>query len=285
MLDNAPSMHEGANVVDVAPQDLKRVIQVLAGLAAHSTLEPRARKLRLVEGLCEIIQADIYMWTQIVLDSNSRPSAMSVIDGGWKSPQQRTEFFEFIMSSLAAATEVKLFQRLGTAKFFIGPLTDLVSPNDLAFKGCRDLGIDPGLLGCYRVSKNLMCGVGIHRHYPPTASSSSPTPPPMSNREAQIAHLLLADVDALHTDGTDSPVTNRLTDLTERQRTVLLLLLGGESRKQIARQLKLSEYTVADYIQALYRIFNVFSRAELMSLFLSGKTNATLSTLLPNESP
>jgi len=262
--------------MDVSPQDVNQVVRVLAGLAAQSNLETRARKLQLVQGLCEIMGADIYMWTQIQIDPNGRPAAYSSIDGGWISQQQRADFIGFVASSIASVAEANMFARLGNDKFFIAPLVELAPPSDPAFDGCRALGVEPGLLGCYRVSPTLFSGMGFHRHHPPAPSAAPP--PPMGPREVAIATLLLSHVDALHTDGTDSPVTDRMSDLTERQRTVLLLLLGGESRKQIARQLKLSEYTVADYIQALYRIFNVSSRAELMYLFLSGKTTAALAT-------
>jgi DNA-binding CsgD family transcriptional regulator len=275
--------------------EFERVLRLLGGLASNATLETRARKFQLMQGLCDIIGADLFMWTQIRIDQDGRPAAYSVIDGGWKSPQQRTEFIEFVVSSAAVQAEQTMFARLGSGTCFVAPLRELVPSSDPGLAGCRTLGIEPGLLGCYRVSSHLYSGVGFHRHCLPS-TLVDPIPasvpggfvagakdltaddrPPMGAREAEIVALVMSSVEGLHREGADSPVTDRMNNLTDRQKTVLLLLLGGESRKQIARQLGLSEYTVADYIQALYRIFDVSSRAELMSLFMSGKTNAAIA--------
>jgi len=57
--------------------------------------------------------------------------------------------------------------------------------------------------------------------------------------------------------------------LTERQHAVLNLILAGYSEKQIARQLHRSINTVHSHIRELYRQFDVQSRAELMSLFIT----------------
>ena len=58
--------------------------------------------------------------------------------------------------------------------------------------------------------------------------------------------------------------------LSPRCREVLLHLLNGDSRKQIARKLHRSEHTVAGFIKTLYRQLGVSSRGELTAKFLSG---------------
>jgi DNA-binding NarL/FixJ family response regulator len=42
-------------------------------------------------------------------------------------------------------------------------------------------------------------------------------------------------------------------------------VLRGESEKEIARHLRLSQHTVHEYVGELYRRFGVCSRAELMA--------------------
>jgi DNA-binding CsgD family transcriptional regulator len=54
--------------------------------------------------------------------------------------------------------------------------------------------------------------------------------------------------------------------LSGRQQEVLTAMLRGLSEKQIAGALQLSPHTVHVYIKALYRRYNVNSRAELLSL-------------------
>ena len=56
--------------------------------------------------------------------------------------------------------------------------------------------------------------------------------------------------------------------LSPRQRQVLAWLLQGESIKQVAARLGLSQHTIGDYVKEIYRHFGVYSRSELMALFV-----------------
>src|SRR5438067_2380677 len=66
-----------------------------------------------------------------------------------------------------------------------------------------------------------------------------------------------------------------LPPLSPRLKQTLELLLAGESEKQIARRLSLSQHTVHVYVKALYKGFGVSSRGELLARFIS--TTAGLS--------
>ncbi len=54
-------------------------------------------------------------------------------------------------------------------------------------------------------------------------------------------------------------------DLPPRLQSVLICLLSGESEKQIAGRLDLSQHTVHEYAMDLYKRFDVRSRAELLA--------------------
>ena len=56
--------------------------------------------------------------------------------------------------------------------------------------------------------------------------------------------------------------------LSPRQREVLRHLLRGDSVKQIAAALNLSQHTVNEYVKDLHRHFGVSSRGELLALFI-----------------
>lgn len=56
--------------------------------------------------------------------------------------------------------------------------------------------------------------------------------------------------------------------ITPRQRLVMLFLLDGLSRKQIAANLGLTLHSVNDHVKALYDRFNVKSATELAARFL-----------------
>jgi DNA-binding NarL/FixJ family response regulator len=59
------------------------------------------------------------------------------------------------------------------------------------------------------------------------------------------------------------------TTLPPRQDQTLRHLLEGDSEKQVARKLSLSQHTVHVYVKALYRRYGVSSRAELLAKHLS----------------
>jgi DNA-binding CsgD family transcriptional regulator len=53
--------------------------------------------------------------------------------------------------------------------------------------------------------------------------------------------------------------------LTNRQLQVVYELLKGKSNKEIAYSLKLSEYTIENYLKKIYKTFNVHSRVALIT--------------------
>ena len=61
-----------------------------------------------------------------------------------------------------------------------------------------------------------------------------------------------------------------LMPLSPRLRTVLGLMMDGQTAKRIAFHLELSEHTVRGYVQDIYRHFGVNGRAELMRRFMVG---------------
>jgi DNA-binding CsgD family transcriptional regulator len=64
------------------------------------------------------------------------------------------------------------------------------------------------------------------------------------------------------------PSADPLAGLAPRLRQTLECLLEGDGEKQVAVRLGLSRATVHEYVTALYRRFDVHSRAELLALLL-----------------
>jgi DNA-binding NarL/FixJ family response regulator len=64
------------------------------------------------------------------------------------------------------------------------------------------------------------------------------------------------------TPGSTATGTNAGEVMTERQREVLRLLVGGKSNKQIGTALDISESTVRVHVTALFRILGVSNRTE-----------------------
>jgi len=61
----------------------------------------------------------------------------------------------------------------------------------------------------------------------------------------------------------------QIPPLSPRLKQTLELLLSGESEKQIARRLSLSQHTIHVYVKALYKGFGVSSRGELLAKFIA----------------
>ena len=95
--------------------------------------------------------------------------------------------------------------------------------------------------------------------------------PDFDRRAAQIVDFTMTNVMWFHSTAAETPPADSFTGLKPRQRTVMLMLLDGHSRKKIASQLGIVEDTVGDHIKAIYRHFEVNSVAKLASLFLRGK--------------
>lgn len=82
----------------------------------------------------------------------------------------------------------------------------------------------------------------------------------------QVIHEQIAPLigGALASCSTPSPGS-----LSPRRRQVLDLLLAGDSEKQIGSRLGITRATAHEHVSAIYRHFDVSSRAELMARFLS----------------
>jgi DNA-binding NarL/FixJ family response regulator len=78
---------------------------------------------------------------------------------------------------------------------------------------------------------------------------------PIGGRAAGHLLSILRDVEP-----TVAPSTGPL--LTPRERQVLELMARGQSRKETARALDLSPFTIAEYVQSIYRKLQVRSRGE-----------------------
>jgi DNA-binding CsgD family transcriptional regulator len=133
------------------------------------------------------------------------------------------------------------------------------SPLFERFRAPADL--DDLLFSYYPIGRNLLSGIGLHRRL---------GAPRFGARERCLAHLVMSQVDWLHRAETDVPAADHVDALSARQRQVLLRLLTGQGKKQIARGLEISEHTVNDHVKALHAHFNVTSRGELLSKFIAG---------------
>lgn len=92
--------------------------------------------------------------------------------------------------------------------------------------------------------------------------------PEMGARERQLLDLITGSIAWVLPTAVETVPAEVFAGLTHRQRTVLLLLLEGYSRKSIAAQLGVTEHTIGDHIKLIYQHFRVHSVSELAARML-----------------
>ena len=121
----------------------------------------------------------------------------------------------------------------------------------------RPIGLDEPLVSLYQVSEGgLINVIGLTR-----ARGDRP----FSSRQQQLLTFFHTEVGPLIGRSLVSVAEPRPDALAPRLRQTLACLLEGDSEKQVASRLGLSQATTHEYVTAVYRHFGVQSRAQLMA--------------------
>lgn len=248
--------------------DVERIVHLLGHVAGMEA--PIAdRRRRLMHGLCEMVGCSAWIWVHSRFDRDSGQSMLfSALDGGFSDEHQRQENYSILIDPR--------IQKL-TAQRIVGWLVDngrhitmdrpTMLPDELygqpEFDRHREQSrYEPAAWSLYLVGPDVWSAIGV------MVERGAPMP---GDRERAILHLVMNQIDWLHRADTNVPANSTdLLELSAREREVLFLLMGGDSRKQIAGKLGISPNTVADYLKSIYKTFNVNSRGELLSKFISG---------------
>jgi DNA-binding CsgD family transcriptional regulator len=89
-----------------------------------------------------------------------------------------------------------------------------------------------------------------------------------SSREQRLLRFFHCELGRLFGRALASPTEPSPDKLPRRLRQTLTCLLEGDSEKQLAARLSLSQATIHQYVTALYRHFDVRSRAQLLALII-----------------
>lgn len=88
-------------------------------------------------------------------------------------------------------------------------------------------------------------------------------------RERHAVHLMHHACAWAHRNGHEAPTAAlEAIPLSPRQKQTLWSLLAGHGEKQIAAEMRLSVNTVHHYVKALYKLFGVSSRGELLAKWM-----------------
>jgi DNA-binding CsgD family transcriptional regulator len=249
----------------LALTDVEQIVHLVseAGDPTADTPVPE-RKRMLLEGLARLVEADMWLWSTAVFNPHipGDVASVSMVDGGWIDGQERGRVLRCLNDPKLCATTASVFESVRERHVTIDrefvPLDTDRRNIEVAF---RAGGIGHFLLSFYPLGDTANSGCGFYRRL---------DGPPFTDRDRAVVHVVLSQVDWLHRLGLDAPAKDTVLQLSRREREVIAFLLVGDSQKQVARKLRLSEHTVGDYVKQIYKRFAVNSRAELLAHFISG---------------
>jgi len=245
-------------------RDVRGIVRLLGDVAILETDLPGKRRC-LMQGLAKLIQADTWVWLHFKDDAkDGLPVAFMFLEGGWQSEFQRMKFAEGTISPAAEAFNSAM--REGCEAHITRRRVDLLPDkewfsSDMARLHFEPAGIGEYLSSLYPLGDKVFSSIVFLRRL---------GQPPFSPRDVCIAHVVTEEIDWLHRQGTDVPAAEHVNELSTRQRQVLFQLLSGDSVKEIAKKLSLSNYTVNDHLKRIYQRFGVNGRGELLAQFLAG---------------
>lgn len=251
----------------ISETDSRAMVRLLGETAALNGSHADMKRF-LVGGLCELIGADAWVWTLSVTIVPGAPQTYAGFIHGGFDESRFTRFLTAVEHPAMAEATSAFFRALGKGR----PVTmirDEIDPKGLAFAdGVRQCweAADIGslIMSGHPLDEKSLSGLGMYRKL---------SDPPFSEREKQIAHVVLSEVPWLHATGWPEDRGVKAPELSPKQRIVLNLLLDGLDRKSIAAHLGISANTVAAYARDVYRHFGVNSQPRLMRKFFTANSH------------
>ena len=253
--------------------DLRNICRLLGDVALLNGPLNTKRRI-LLDGLATLVEADGWIWTSAAVDPKRNcPVPMDYLFGGVTQRQ--------------VAALLDSFSDTSTADPCNKPLADLVSQGHHIVRTRRQLASDADWYNSdYTKTYFLRHGIEdpMYAITPLSPQSYSAVclfrftgHPPFSERQRRIVNIVTTEVRWLSGSDLPSLYADAVFKLTPRLRSVLALLLDGQSCSQIAELYHLSPHTIKGYIRDIYRHFGVSSQIALIQLFRN-RADATPAT-------
>ena len=249
------------------PQEYVVEIVTLLGEISGMKCGLAERKEALMEKLSEMLDADCWLWSATqVIKEQERPLSVGVIYGGFTDD----EFAGWVEASQLAAQQppedVPISKVFSQGEHFTRTRQQVVPDADWyshpTVKQYRlDRGLDHFLYSIYPIGDTCCSAIGFFRRVGRE---------PFTDMQRRICHIILSNVKWLHESLFPEHKGEDCRTLTPRMRTVLIYLLDGKQRDQIAETLHISPETVKTHIRKIYKHFKVNSQVELMHYFKLG---------------
>ena len=225
---------------------VRRAFRLIGEIRQHGA-DPQQWRPHLLRGLIELIDADLVISSEVHFRTTSSDDVLKVIDIGWglerggepwrihsereESPQTYLLVVRRPSSEAADIVPVKPIKRLREGRQFV------LSQYSLPHLGAVDQ-------------------LGLHRY---------DLARPFTPAQAKLVRLFHVELGRLWKQDALKRAADPSADLPPRLVQTLDGVLRGDSEKQIAFALGLSQHTVHNYIRALHSRFGVSSRAELIA--------------------
>lgn len=246
----------------VSEQDARAMIQLLGEAAALDGGHQQVKRF-IMNGLCELIASDSWVWT---LACEIAPGQTQAYVNYLHEGFDETRFAKLLSAvehaDMAEAVKV-MFLEMEKTLAHTTMLAEEIDPNGVTKQGeayeiWKGVDIGPCILSGRPLDANSVSMIGMYRKHDAAI---------FTRREKQIAHIILTEVPWLHQMGWPQDRGASIPHLPSRQRIALNLLMEGLQRKVIADQMNISENTLAGYARDVFAYFGVNSQVELMRKF------------------
>ncbi|QDU55501.1 helix-turn-helix transcriptional regulator [Aeoliella mucimassa] len=248
-------------------EDAVAAVKLLGDVAGHEG-DVNERKRLLMQRLKEFTDADGWLWSVTFRDaSNNRPMSVGVIHEGLTDSQ----FSGWLEASQVARPQPPEDQPLGrelakgmhytrTRRQLV---TDAEWYNSPTVKKYRlDRGIDDFLYSIYPLGGDDMCSaIGLFRHVGRE---------PFADHHRRVTHIILSNVEWLHFAGLPEHRENAVPQLTPTQRMVLVYLLEGRRRSDIAELMHITENTAKVHVRNVLKFYDAKDQLDLVCKFRAG---------------
>jgi len=249
--------------------DIRAVVRLVANACDPvGGTDGDGAKQRLMRALAEQLDADAWLWLIARVDEPAKkPIGLCVLHEGLGQEQYAAMVEDAEPGGDHTPIDRAMMELIARGRPFAQPRHRII--DDRQWYG------HPSVERCYLdhgIDHTMFCGVPLDgaELVSVQALYRKIGKPAFNARDQRIVELVIGEVDWLHRVGLPGDGGRSAAQLSPRLRSVLVLLLEGRSRKEIADLLVLSPHTVKDYIQAVYRHFNVTSQAKLIHRFRVG---------------
>jgi DNA-binding CsgD family transcriptional regulator len=264
--------HPPLHVMSLSIPAVEKLVNLFSRVSDPSVDRPIAdRKRCLFEGIASLVHADAWVWAAAKVSAEgSEQATVIMMDGGWDNERERAHVLGAIVQPRHQPICIKLVQESVSRRICITCcrpqlFSDMEWWCSPTAKSWRDAGYDEFLMSVLPGNENEFNWIGYYRKV---------DCPPFEEEDRIMAHAVFSQSKWLRSSCNTPSGCDNLVKLSPRERQVLLLLLGGDSRKQVASKLNLSPHTVSDHLKEIYRKLGVVTRAELLSKFIPGGVHA-----------